>query len=69
MICGPRNKKQVYNTKAALTKKENSTSKANFADQMIGVEELQHKNPFVELIIRRSPKFSRIILYSDEQIS
>ena len=64
---GPRNKKQVYNAKARSGKGADDP-KANFADQVSAVEELQHSLPFVRQIIRQHGKVPCIILHTPEQI-
>ncbi|KAK7108117.1 hypothetical protein V1264_015910 [Littorina saxatilis] len=66
-----RNRKQVYNCRYRAKKQEEpSTShKANFADQVAGVEDLQMSLPFIQLVVRQNGKVPCIILYNNDQMS
>ncbi|GFN82620.1 hypothetical protein PoB_000912600 [Plakobranchus ocellatus] len=67
---GPTNKRQIYNAKArAKYQGQEHVHKANFADEVAAVEELQHTMPFVRLIIRQSQKTPCIILYTEDQLN
>ena len=66
---GPRNMTQVWNANARLKSTAEPAKKANFADQVIGVEELQQSLSFVQQIVRQSKKIPCIILYLDSQIA
>lgn len=64
-VDGPRNLRQVYNAKARLQKEEKANfnqHKANFADQVSALKELQDSLPFVKLIIRQNRKVPCVIL-------
>ncbi|GFN94375.1 hypothetical protein PoB_002088100 [Plakobranchus ocellatus] len=50
---GPSNRRQIYNIKARSQTKSQVIPKANFADQVSALEELQHTMPFVKLIVRQ----------------
>ncbi|GFO24874.1 hypothetical protein PoB_005137900 [Plakobranchus ocellatus] len=67
---GPTNKRQIYNAKArAKHQGQEHAHKANFADEVAAVEELQHTMSFVRLIIRQSQKSPCIILYTEDQLN
>ncbi|GFO15308.1 hypothetical protein PoB_004181300 [Plakobranchus ocellatus] len=66
---GPSNRRQIYNIKARSQTKSQVIPKANFADQVSALEELQHTMPFVKLIVRQYKKVPSVILYTEEQIS
>ncbi|GFN97800.1 hypothetical protein PoB_002430600 [Plakobranchus ocellatus] len=66
---GPSNRRQIYNIKAQSQTKSQVIPKANFADQVSALEELQHTMPFEKLIVRQYKKVPSVILYTEEQIS
>ncbi|GFO29255.1 hypothetical protein PoB_005576000 [Plakobranchus ocellatus] len=66
---GPSNRRQIYNIKAHSQTKSQVIPKANFADQVSALEELQHTMPFVKLIVRQYKKVPSVILYTEEHIS
>jgi hypothetical protein len=45
------------------------SNKANFADQISAVEELQATMPYIQLVLKQQGKVPCIILYTEEQIS
>ncbi|GFO49611.1 hypothetical protein PoB_007611600 [Plakobranchus ocellatus] len=65
---GPSNRRQIYNIKARSQTKGQVIPKANFADQVSALEELQHTMPFVKLIVRQYKKVLSVILYTEEKI-
>ncbi|GFN80200.1 hypothetical protein PoB_000670600 [Plakobranchus ocellatus] len=65
---GPSNRRQIYNIKTRSQSKSQVIPKANFADQVSALEELQHIMPFVKLIVRQYKKVPSVILYTEEQI-
>ncbi|GFO30783.1 hypothetical protein PoB_005728800 [Plakobranchus ocellatus] len=60
---------QIYNIKARTQTKGQVIPKANFADQVSALEDLQHTMPFVKLIARQYKKVPSVNLYTAEQIS
>ena len=69
VIDGPRNKKQLYNAKYLEQKKDHPTSaRGNFADHIIGAENLVNTSPFVQTVSHFKNKIASCILYLDEQI-
>ena len=66
---GSCNRKQIYNIKARTKPGGQALPKANFADQVAALEELQHTLPFLQLIVRQSRRVPIIILYTEDQIN
>ncbi|GFO19372.1 hypothetical protein PoB_004587700 [Plakobranchus ocellatus] len=62
-------RRQSYNIKGRTQTKVQVMPKANFADQVSALEELQHTMPFVKLIFRHYKKVPSVILYTEEHIS
>ncbi|GFN95347.1 hypothetical protein PoB_002185300 [Plakobranchus ocellatus] len=63
---GPSKRRQIYNIKARTQTKGQVIPKANFADQVSAVEELQQTMPFVKLIFRHrgtDSRYKEILLF------
>ena len=66
---GPCNRRQIYNIKARTKPGGQALPKANFADQVAALEELQHTLPFLQLIVRQRQRVPIIILYTEDHIN
>ena len=69
MFEGPCNRRQIYNIKARTKPGGQALPKANFADQVAALEELQYTLPFLQLIVRQSQRVPIINLYTEDQIN
>ena len=70
VIDGPRNIKQVYDTKYRAKQRERPAGvhRGNFADQIVEVENMADTHPFVQHVGKTKNKVPTIILFTTEQL-